>query len=376
MSKQRGTPVEVRQGRRAVISTDTPDWIVLSGSTPTAVHIYNILNAHVNQRRGDGLSWPTQETLAAMVGLSRGDKVKPYTDELKALGAIDIDYEGMPRRCIYTIHEVPLVGYAGPMTVAEWYQRHREKAQVTPVTPSRGEQQTDEPAAGPVPPSGGEHVPPSGGEHATPSGGDKQPRNNNQEKTTPPPSDPDAAEDATSPPPEEEEADASQDKTPDISAIVGWFVKLRESTRLPTQEPWTARGVEDALATAVGRQMGSLNVAAQALRELVTNPDRYGRTDKPGRLLVAGDWWKAVQPGTSAARRRLAAEPRCQVEGHSVYPAERCVACMTDHLGPQVKPDPVKDAQAEHYVKAVRQRQRERERAAQGSGDERVQMAG
>jgi hypothetical protein len=177
-----GTPVEIRHGRRAIVSTDMPDWIILSGASPVAVHIYAILNAHVNQRRGDGKSWPTQDTIAAMVGYSRGDKIKPFITELVTLGAIEVDYSNrMPRRCCYTVHEVPADGYAGPMTVAAWYQqRDAEKGQVTPVTPARGEQ-------APVTPARGEHVPPVGGEHVAPVEGDKQSRRNNLEETTTPP---------------------------------------------------------------------------------------------------------------------------------------------------------------------------------------------
>jgi hypothetical protein len=152
-------------------------------------------------------------------------------------------------------------------------------------------------------------------------------------------------------PSEEEEGEASPEKTPDITKIAKWFVvKLRTD--------WTDRDVEAALATAVTRKMGTLTVAAQALRELVTNGERYGRTDKPGRLLVSGDWWKAVRPKSAAAKRKLAEEPRCQVRTHGRYPADRCVPCMTSKYdGDAPEPDAEKDAAAAAYTRAVRERQ-------------------
>ncbi len=353
MSTHRGgTPVEVRHGRRAVISTDQPDWITLSGASPTAVHIYAILAAHVNQRRGDGTSWPTQETLAAMVGYSRGDKVKPFIDELRTLGAVDVEYmKVMPRRCIYTVHETPLPGYAGPMTVAEWYAtRDETKAQVSAVTPARGEQGEPADEEVPVTPQGGEHVTPVGGEHVSPQEGDKQPRNNNQEKTPPPTVDPQLTEESRSGLTGGGDA-PQEEKPPNLAEIARWFARRRDD--------WSTTDVEAGLTIAMNERKVSLATAAQALRELLAGEDRYGRTDTPYRLRLDQAWWKAVQPRTAAARARLAAEPRCQERGHERNPANRCLMCMTDQYGPdEMVPDPDADAKAAAYTKAVRERQR------------------
>lgn len=149
-----------------------------------AYRIYGILAAHVNQDRGDQQAWPTMDTLAELVGVSRGDKLARYIYELEELGAVTVlRRQGMPARNIYVVHETPLEEFAGPMTVAAWYHVRKANAQVTPVPPSRGVLDDDPKGQTPVPPSGGVLVPPLRGDQVAPSRGVKQPRTNNHELT-------------------------------------------------------------------------------------------------------------------------------------------------------------------------------------------------
>ncbi len=143
---------------------------------------------------------------------------------------------------------------------------------------------------------------------------------------------------------------APQEKNPTLSEVARWFARMRND--------FAVADIEAALTVAMAERQVSLTTAAQGLRELLSNVDRYGKTKTPYRLSLDHGWWKAVAPKTAAARERLAAEPRCQQPGHGPYPAGRCVPCMTDQYAPdEIKPDPAADAKAAEYTKAVRERQ-------------------
>lgn len=180
--------VELRTGREGPSYTEVHDWVALSGVSMTALGLYNLLRMHVNRKRGDRYVWLSTLTLAIMCGLSRGDKLKPYLDELEKLGAIDIDRTGLHRRNIYTVHSLPPTGYRGPLDIKDWHERNKakldairdaEKAkrdarrakqragkdQVNPVTPGRGEQNVTPKSGEPVhPETGGPVAPPRGRE--------------------------------------------------------------------------------------------------------------------------------------------------------------------------------------------------------------------
>lgn len=152
--------LEIRAGRRAPFS-QVGDWVGLAAILPQAKLLYQILEMHVNAVRaadGDREVWPTQDMLAAMVGLSRGDKIKPHIDALVAMQAIEvrkIRYAGgMRERTIYTVHQTPPEDFAGVRSLQDWYRlnkaailqkaaeraakRKPKKPQVARVTPAEG----------------------------------------------------------------------------------------------------------------------------------------------------------------------------------------------------------------------------------------------
>lgn len=119
------TPREsLRAGRRAQTFVATPEWVVFSGVSPQAIALYTVLLAHVNRERRDGIVWPGMGSLAAMLGFKQRKSVQRYLGELVALGAVDVDRErSMRRRNLYTVHETPPDGYAGPRSLREYYER-------------------------------------------------------------------------------------------------------------------------------------------------------------------------------------------------------------------------------------------------------------
>ncbi|MEZ0073647.1 hypothetical protein [Planotetraspora sp. GP83] len=116
--------VEVRGGRSYPYVTGG-EWMLLAPIPNAAKTLYFILRAHVNRERGGNRVWPKQVILALLLDLKRGDQVKPYTEALREIGAVDVEYrryhKGMRKRIIYTVHEAPPEGYAGALSLAELY---------------------------------------------------------------------------------------------------------------------------------------------------------------------------------------------------------------------------------------------------------------
>lgn len=193
-----GGDVELRRGREAPQWTDVHDWVSLSGVSPHALALYVLLRMHVNRGRGDDMVKTGTLTLAVLMGLSRGDKITPYLDELEKLGAIDVERGGLHRKNKYVVHQLPPAGYTGATTIKTWYERHRalialkkaaekvtrdarrerKKAGTkTAVTPETGEQ--------PVTPKSGEPVTPETGQAVTPETG-REPKEVEPDEVEPP----------------------------------------------------------------------------------------------------------------------------------------------------------------------------------------------
>lgn len=124
--------------------TQVYDWVLFADIPTQAKTLYWALTAHVNSTRaasGDRVVWPTMDTLAAITGLKRYDKVKRYEDALVAIGAIEVStfrtHNGMRRRKKYVVHEVPPAGHVGPTSLASFYAgRHTaDDNQAGPDTP-------------------------------------------------------------------------------------------------------------------------------------------------------------------------------------------------------------------------------------------------
>jgi hypothetical protein len=112
--------IDFEAGRGATEGTWCPDWIILSGCTPQALKLYQLMRLRLNRKRRDQKVWPSGATLAVMMGMKRSDGVSPYVKELEKLGAITVKGERMPRRNVYIVHTDPEPGYDGPMVLEEW----------------------------------------------------------------------------------------------------------------------------------------------------------------------------------------------------------------------------------------------------------------
>lgn len=125
--------------------TQCPTWIALSGISPQARALYWILAMHLNMRRvenGDREVWPSKESIAALMGLTKASAIDRYMGELVAIRAVEVfrRREGRMRtRNRYMIHRNAPKGWSGPKSIAEYYARRKavaeagaEKALVAP----------------------------------------------------------------------------------------------------------------------------------------------------------------------------------------------------------------------------------------------------
>jgi hypothetical protein len=131
--------LEIQVGRRAPF-TQVSDWVLLAPIRTTAKALYWALSAHINTGRNDTAVWPTQDMLAEILGLSRGDKVKTYMDELVAIDAVSVRKfrAGMRERSIYTVHQTEPTGHAGLVSLKEFYAARKANAQVARVPRNGG----------------------------------------------------------------------------------------------------------------------------------------------------------------------------------------------------------------------------------------------
>ena len=204
--------LELQTGRRAPFS-QLADWVLLTGASPQACRLYWALCMHLNISRGDLLVWPSQKTLAELLGYSNGRKLRKYLRELETLGAIRLPeptdpdqdpkkhyyYENGLRRkkTICIVHQTAPPGFAGLQSLTEWYAERNERriaemeaadeaAQALRVAefeaaeplPTDGETAPDFPGGRNGPPGnpGPETLPP-GGPIGTPPGGPFGPPN-------------------------------------------------------------------------------------------------------------------------------------------------------------------------------------------------------
>lgn len=95
-------------------------WVALSGVSPGA-HSLHCKIVILDQAGIDA----NADTIAALMGFSRGDKIRPYVAELVAIGALEVHRVGMPARNTYRPIVDPPVGYAGPITAEDWKRAQR-----------------------------------------------------------------------------------------------------------------------------------------------------------------------------------------------------------------------------------------------------------
>jgi hypothetical protein len=133
---------ELREGRPEPVLpySQLGDWVFLALQAKKINHpalsLYWALCMHLNANRakqGDRKVWPTQATLAEMLGYSEGKKVLRYLRELVAINAIDIikvPDGGFRERSVYIIHKSPPPDYDGPESLQDFYDdcKARERA--------------------------------------------------------------------------------------------------------------------------------------------------------------------------------------------------------------------------------------------------------
>ncbi|MBM0205057.1 hypothetical protein JNW90_19865 [Micromonospora sp. STR1s_5] len=323
-SRNAGGDVDLKRGRESPQWTDVHDWVALSGISPGAIALYVILRMHVNRERDDDMVTTSTLTLAVLMGMSRGDKIKGYLDELVTLGAVDVDRTGLHRRNAYTVHQLPPPGYTGKITIKAWYAEHRAlialkradekakrdarrarakaKGQVNPVTPDSGEQ-ADEP----VTPDRGEPVAPETGEPVTPVSGrePKEVEPDEVEPPTPPAGSSPAGQ-------EKEEGKPSADQPQPASVEEALAVEL-----IAVRPDWSPRVLRQVLADNTVQER-SWAVVAAAFRSAATDP----KTKTPRRMLhdACPHWQRGAHQlgllpdSNNAPSARPAAAPRATPE--------------------------------------------------------------
>lgn len=194
--------VECQVGRRAEY-TQVGDWVLLAPIRAAAKALYWALSAHVNSGRNDTQVWPTLDMLAEIMGLSRGDKVKTYVDELVAIDAVNVAKTryagGLRERSVYTVHQSPPPGYGGLVSLKAFYLARRARIeaaqsgspQVVPAPPNEGAgKQAQKPQVSPAPPRRGAAAPRNQGAAAPPIRGCNQTKGNEMKNNQPGPGTP------------------------------------------------------------------------------------------------------------------------------------------------------------------------------------------
>ncbi|MFC8463369.1 hypothetical protein [Streptomyces sp. NPDC057250] len=126
-----------------------------------AIALYNFLAMHLSMSRRDRYVWPTRDSLAALMGYPRADKISPFVNllvEIDALVVIKIpNGAGPEKRNVYRLRRNPPQGYAGHVVLSEMY------AAMEALTATEG----DGVAGQPVCPENGVDVHPENGSVTT-----------------------------------------------------------------------------------------------------------------------------------------------------------------------------------------------------------------
>lgn len=132
-----------------------PQWVLFSGINPAAFKLYCIMFAHVNLSDGKCEIWPSQRTLADLMGLKKEDSIPGLLNQLYAIGAITVKRirEGMIKRNRYTIKRRPPQGWNKPTSLAQATKTNNDKTAGQPVPPNQGVRTPK--SGGSVPPNQG-----------------------------------------------------------------------------------------------------------------------------------------------------------------------------------------------------------------------------
>lgn len=133
--------LEIAAGRR-VPFTQLGDWVALTpGLSPQAKTLYWHLSMHVSITRSDDWVWPSQQVLAEWLGFNRVQSVNRYVDELVAIGALEVELVryagGMRQRSRYTVHGTPPEGFAGLVSLKDFYTERKAQLAANPPKKQR-----------------------------------------------------------------------------------------------------------------------------------------------------------------------------------------------------------------------------------------------
>jgi hypothetical protein len=78
----------VKPGQVRYPFTQPGDWVLYANISDRAFRVYALLMSHINHERDDDRVWPSQATLASVLGLTKGDQVGEAIRELVAIGAV------------------------------------------------------------------------------------------------------------------------------------------------------------------------------------------------------------------------------------------------------------------------------------------------
>jgi len=121
------TPIEIIPDEPQYDFVLAPHWILLAPLKHASIRLYLLMRAHINNQRaktGDQRVWPSQHTLAEMMGLSRADKVWPYLADLQDHGLISTQHTttgNMRDRNVYRIRMNPPPGWEGHLSTTDFH---------------------------------------------------------------------------------------------------------------------------------------------------------------------------------------------------------------------------------------------------------------
>lgn len=133
------TQFEVRTGRPSGY-TSVGDWVLLAPITDRAVRIYCLLRMHCEGLTDDE-AWPSQRTLASMLGVKKADTIQNAIKELVELGAVEVQTVAAQhgRHNRYVVHLSPPPGYEkGPRDRTSYYAARQGGTPKSGVTRSVG----------------------------------------------------------------------------------------------------------------------------------------------------------------------------------------------------------------------------------------------
>lgn len=122
--------------------TQVPVWVLLSGVSGQAYKTYALLAEHINARQpGRRIACPKQKAIARVLGLKKPSHVAKYTGELEDLGAVRVEEyryaNGMRRGYRYHVRFNPPPGYAGLVSLSQFYEANDDLKGTLPVGRTR-----------------------------------------------------------------------------------------------------------------------------------------------------------------------------------------------------------------------------------------------